>query len=433
MIEAIPQSFKTEQEVLATILISPETLPKLAAELTVDDFHNETHRSIWLTMLETQKRHETTDLLLISETAKATGLWEKMGGAGVLSQIMERVGISHHADRYVSILKDNTLQRRVLDASEDLRALALDADINRDNRLAQTDRICRGVFAGGAINGLTHARKGVEEHVDTVREAAESGGGIVGITSGISSLDRQMGGFRDGWQCLVMALPGVGKSAFAINNLALNCAKQGRAVAIFSLEMTRAQVMGRLIAAESGVPYHIQSRGQMDQNDTARYERGAAVVADLPIYVDEGEGLGVDALSARSRSLSYDVPDLGLIILDYIQLMDLESDRRKFNRTEEISQVTRTLKKLAKELGCVVVTLSQPTAEGARSERLTLAHAKGAQSIGADVDVAVIVNKNQAGDVLMDVAKFRHGPPFKVGRGEVKWNGAKMRFVDGDL
>jgi replicative DNA helicase len=230
-----------------------------------------------------------------------------------------------------------------------------------------------------------------------------------------------------------MAASGVGKSAFACSNLALEAAKAGKTVAIYSLEMTRAQVMGRMIAAESGVPYHIQTRGRMGTDDRQRYEQALPLVSDLPIFVDEGEGLTLDSLSSRTRALAYEQGGLGMVVLDYIQLMEADGNAKAWrsNRTEEIGKITRTLKRLAKELKCVVVTLSQPTAEGSRSGRdLTLADAKGAQSIGADVDMAIILNKRDDGAVRLDVAKFRHGPPFRLVNGEVRWNGARMRFED---
>ena len=246
-------------------------------------------------------------------------------------------------------------------------------------------------------------------------------------------MDDEIGGLLPGWHVLIMAASGGGKSAFACSNLALSAAKAGKTVAVYSLEMTRAQVMGRLIAAESGVPYHVQMRGRMSDHDRSRYEQALPLVCGLPLYVDEGEGLTLDSLSSRTRALAYEHGGLGMIVLDYIQLMEADTNSKAWrsNRTEEISKITRTLKRLAKELRCVVVTLSQPTAEGARSGRdLTLADAKGAQSIGADVDMAIIINKRDDGFVRLDVAKFRHGPPFKLNNGEVIWNGARMMFQD---
>ena len=433
MIDSIPYSFKAEQEVLATVLVSPECISRLACLLSEEDFHISQHKACWTSMVETQKRHGTADLVLIMQTAQDMGLWERLGGSRVLSELLDRVGFTSHMEQYADVLRGKTLQRRVLDASRELEDTARDDKISRDQRLAASDRVVRSIFTHASVGGLAHGKHGVEEHSEAVTYATGIGGGIVGIRSGIDSLDNQLGGLRDGWQVLVMAGAGMGKSAFAINNLALSCAREGRSVAIFSLEMTQGQVMGRLIAAESGVPYHVQCRGQMKERDEEEYGRALPLVAELPVFVDEGDGLGLDALSARARSLAYERGNLGLIVLDYIQLMEVDMSKRSFNRTEEIAAITRTLKRLAKELGCVVVTLSQPTAEGARSERLTLAHAKGAQAIGADVDVAILINKDKKGDVVLDVAKFRHGPPFALDSTEVRWNGARMQFMNGSF
>lgn len=427
-----PQSFESEQEVLATCLISPEHVPWLATQLEVTDFWVGQHQVLWALFTECQLKHGTVDLVLVSQLAKDTGRWESSGGPRVMSQVMDRAGLSTHSDRYVSILKDKALQRRVLDASYDLSIVARDDDLDADSRLAAVDAAIRGVFSGSAAQGLTAGEQGVREHAEIV-SAALDGTAPNGLRSGLWHLDEQIGGLMPGWHVLVMAASGVGKSAFACSNLALEAARQGKTVAIYSLEMTRAQVMGRMIAAESGVPYHIQTRGKMGDDDRSRYERALPAVGALPIYVDEGEGLTLDSLSSRTRALAYETGGLGMIVLDYIQLMEADGNGKAWrsNRTEEISKITRTLKRLAKELKCVVVTLSQPTAEGARSGRdLTLADAKGAQSIGADVDMAVILNKRDDGAVRLDVAKFRHGPPFRLVNGEVRWNGARMRFED---
>ena len=435
MNEQTPQSFEAEQEVLATCLIHPENMPWLSTQVQVADFWAGQHQVLWALFTECQEKHSTVDLVLLQQLAKDTGRWDACGGTRVIGEIMDRAGLSAHAGRYVSILKDKALQRRVLDAAYSLDTVARDDDLDADGRLAQVDAAIRHVFEGTAAQGLEHGGKGVREHHEIVAAAAD-GRAPNGLNTGLWHLDEQIGGLMPGWHVLVMAASGVGKSAFACSNLALEAAKQGRTVAIYSLEMTRAQVMGRMIAAESGVPYHVQTRGRMAEEDQRRYEMALPVVSGLPLYVDEGEGLTLDSLSSRTRALAYEKGGLGMIVLDYIQLMEADGNAKAWrsNRTEEISKITRTLKRLAKELKCVVVTLSQPTAEGARSGRdLSLADAKGAQSIGADVDMAVILNKRDDGAVRLDVAKFRHGPPFRLTNGEVRWNGARMRFEDSPI
>jgi|TARA_R100000458_G_scaffold12970_1_gene10802 replicative DNA helicase len=430
-----PQSFEAEQEVLATCLISPENMPWLSTQLLVTDFWVGQHQVLWSLFTECQEKHGTVDLVLLQQLAKDSGRWEPCGGTRVMAQIMDRAGLSAHADRYVAILKDKALQRRVLDAAYSLDVVARDDDLDADSRLASVDAAIRQVFEGTAAQGLRHGGTGVKEH-DAIVSAASDGRAPDGLKTGLWHMDEQIGGLMPGWHVLVMAASGVGKSAFACSNLALEAAKQGKTVAIYSLEMTRAQVMGRMIAAESGVPYHIQTRGRMSDEDRDRYAMALPAVCNLPLYIDEGEGLTLDSLSSRTRALAYEKGGLGMIVLDYIQLMEADGNAKAWrsNRTEEISKITRTLKKLAKELKCVVVTLSQPTAEGARSGRdLSLADAKGAQSIGADVDMAVILNKRDDGAVRLDVAKFRHGPPFRLTNGEIRWNGARMRFEDSPL
>ena len=433
MVDQLPHSFKAEQEVLAAVLIQPECLAELLPQLQQADFYVSQHQAVWVSMAECHDRHGRLDLVLLQQTAQDTGQWTAMGQTRVLSELLDRSGLTSHLPRYVQILQSKALQRRLVEAGRDMEDLGR-SDMDDDERIAQADSVVRQVYQSAPSNGLSHGRDGVDKHTELVTQALE-GTRPPGLKTGLWCLDTHVGGLQPGWHILVMAASGVGKSAFAINNLALQCARAGQPVAIFTLEMTNGQVMGRLVAAQSGVPFHVQTRGRMDDRDRERYEKAVPVVRQLPIYVDEGEGLTLSALSARTKALAYQTGGLGMVVLDYLQLMEVEQGpKRAFNRSEEIAQITRTLKRLAKELECVVVTLSQPTAEGARADRdLTLADAKGAQSIGADVDMALILNKNQGGAVKLNVAKFRHGPPAVFQNGAVKWNGARMVFEDNSL
>lgn len=428
---SIPAAVELETEVVATMMIHEHLIPVAQNLLSVRDFYSAKHRAIFEGLCTVYAQHQAADVALLQEHLQASGRWEVVGGFRTLSGLMDRIGTSANLERYARVIKERTLQRDMLSVAAEIQAHALDSgEITTEDRLRQVDALVRTLYQETGLTDMSEARQCAREHHEIV-ERARDHHGLVGHTTGLRSLDNCTGGLMPGWQVLVMAAAGVGKSALAINNLALSVARTGEPVAIFSLEMTRAEVIGRMIAAIGGVPYHVQTRGQMSEEDEASYVSAMGYVEQLPVWVDEGDMMTIEQLGIRARALQHRVGrPLGLIVVDYLQL--LESGKKHGNRTEELATMSRSLKRLAKELGCPVVTLSQPTAEGARSDRpLRLSDARGSQSIGADVDLALLLNRNaEQGTIKLEGGKFRHGPTFAITEDELRWRGDLMMFVD---
>lgn len=428
---SIPSAVDLEQEVVATMLIHEHLIPVAQNLLRVRDFYSTKHRAIFEALCAVYTQHQAADVALLQEHLQASSRWEIVGGFRTLSALMDRVGTSSNLERYAQVIKARTLQRDMLAVAAEIQAQALEAsDITTEDRLRQVDSLVRTLYQETGITEMAEARQCVREHHEIVQRAKDHSG-VVGHSTGLAALDAATGGLMPGWQVLVMAAAGVGKSALAINNLALSVARSGEPVAIFSLEMTRAEVIGRMIAAVAGVPYHKQTRGEMSPDDEAKYLSSIGYVEQLPVWVDEGDMMTIEQLGIRARALQHSLGrPLGLIVVDYLQL--LESGKKHGNRTEELSTMSRSLKRLAKELGVPVVTLSQPTAEGARSDRpLRLSDARGSQSIGADVDLALLLNRNaEQGTIRLEGGKFRHGPTFAITEDYLRWRGDFMMFMD---
>jgi len=437
-----PHSPEVELEVVAAMLVHDQAVPWAATLLQAGDFYLARYRVVFEALLAVHDEHQLEDVVLVTERLKEAGQWDVMGGHRGLSKILERHGYTQHLESYAAVLKAKALQRRLIDAAGDIGWIGQQDDLADEDRLQQLDQVVRSVYDEAGVSHMADAKLCISEHMAIVTEAHERDG-LVGVTTGLRRLDEETGGLRPGWQVLILAGTGVGKSAMAINNLALSALRAGETVAIFALEMTRHEVIGRMVSACSGVPYHIQVRGQLDKDldkgdptpDRIKYEEGVRAVEQLDVHVDEGDMLTLEQLCIRSRALAHRRGrPLGMIVVDYIQL--LECSAKTGSRTEELSKISRGLKRLAKELKTVVVTLSQPTAEGQRASKsgdrdLTLSDAKGSQSIGADVDLALLLNRNtDSGTIRLEAGKFRHGPSFYLTEDDLRWHGGRMAFLD---
>ena len=258
------------------------------------------------------------------------------------------------------------------------------------------------------------------------------------MTTGLRSLDEHLGGgLKPGWQVVILSAAGHGKSALAVNNMALSAAKAGHPVLICSLEMQPGEVYGRMIAAESGVPVHIHDRPGLTGDEFTRFFHGANVVKPLPIKVIDSRYGSVGEIRRVARQMRAEHGRLGLVIVDYLQLMK-SSARKDATAEEDIATNSKGLKHLAVELDCTTVVLSQPTLAAKRDQkRPKVLHAKGSGSIEDDCDLALVpwlphkVSSDASrGAAELGMDKFRHGPQQDLTVTDIRWNGQHMRFED---
>lgn len=434
-----PHSADVEQEVLAAVLVNDDAVPFAASMLTPEDFYLIRHRVVYEAAVAVFKEHGAVDLVLLEERLKVAGKLEAAGGLAGVARLLDRKGYSQHLERYAEVLKAKTLQRRLIDIGAEVELLAREDDLTSTERLQRVDHMVRGLYNDADTGGLEHVSQAVERHRRMVARAEDSGG-VVGLRTGIHALDDKIGGLRPGWMVMVMAPTAGGKTAFSLNNLCYEVLKAGGSAMMFAVEMEEDQVAGRLISRYTGISYERQTQGNMTAEDRADFDEACDLVSGVDLYIDEDSTISIDQLCMRARARAHKMgksPDL--IVVDYIQLLIQERAGGRVTEASELAHISRSLKRLANSLKTVVVSVTQPTQSAQRAanngERyLTVADAKGAQALSADVDLALMINKRDddtadgGHHIRIEAGKFRHGPTFYITERDVRWHGETMSY-----
>ena len=432
----LPQAPSVEAEVLACLLIDPSKTPQASSKLSADDFHQDDYRLVWRGLLEAYSRHSSYDEVILEEVLRDQGTWGRVGGHHLV-HLLNRSGTNGMLDHYVDRLLEISARRRMHDAADQIGAIACDGELSPSDAIKEAEAVVGRLREKG--EGLTEGDDAGPVACDYMRmvHAIQNGEQQPPrISTGLYPLDKALGGgFRPGWLVLVMSLNGHGKTALAVNGFAWAVAQQGRPALVVSLEMPAEQIIGRLIAAESGFPVPMHDRQGLTESQLVAMTHGAQKVSASSIRIVGHECATIDAIRQAARSYKAQKGDLGIIVVDYIQLM--RSSVPGQNRVEGLEQISRGLKELAMELDCVVVSLSQPTMAAKRtSSRPTIRDSKGSGAIDDDADLGLVPwllhNVSESAnpwEAQIGMDKFRHGPRRNLYEGDIEWDGSRTRFI----
>ena len=381
-------------------------------------------------------KHQTFDEVILNEVMFDQGTWGRVGG-GELVRLLDRSGTTSNLVSYIDRLVEMSARRRMFSASEQMGCIAVDGNLSPGEAIAEAEALVGRLRESGEnLEDGDDAAGGVKDYMEMVHAIQRGEKEPPRISTGLYPLDKALGGgFRPGWLVLVMSLNGHGKTALAVNGFAWAVAQQGRPALIVSLEMPAEQLVGRLIAAESGIPVQVHDQKGLNEDHLVALTHAAQKVSTSPIRVVGHQAATIDAVRQAARSYKAQKGDLGIIVVDYIQLM--RSQGRTSNRTEELERISRGLKELAMELDCVVVSISQPTMAAKRTkERPTIRDSKGSGAIDDDADLGLVpwllhnVDENAnpwEAEIGMD--KFRHGPRRNLYASDIEWDGSRTRFI----
>lgn len=413
-----PTSPEAEQSVLGAILLRPEVMDQLADLLGPEDFYREAHGRIYRAMMDLYQRNEPVDLVTVTALLKERGQLEGVGGPVFLASLSEQVGFATNAAHYGRLVHDKAVLRRLLACSQEIAAECLapvedvgeflDAAEQRVFQVAEA-KIRPGFDALGAL---------VEKEIHTLeaiwhREA----GRITGVPSGFIDLDNKTAGFQRGDLIIIAARPSMGKTALALN-IAYHAAYQAQVpVAFFSLEMSKEQLVRRLLSSVGEVDANNLRRAFLSNQEWANLQTAAGYLLDCPIYIDDTPASTVLEIRAKARRLKAE-GKLGLLIIDYLQLMRGRGEAP--SREQEISEISRSLKALAKELSVPVVALSQLSREPEKREkkRPQLSDLRESGAIEQDADVVMFIYRDELyrpdspdkGTAEVIIGKQRNGP-----------------------
>lgn len=411
----LPYSIEAEQTVLGALLLSSDQLPTAIAHLKPESFYREQHRELYSIILRMFSSNEPLDIVTVVNEAVSAGVFETAAMARTyLKGIVENVPTVANFESYCKIVEDKYLLRSLMIASQEIIEAASEGGESAQNLLDLAEQKIYEIRQGREIAGLTRLSEIIVTAYDKIQKlSGDDKEQYQGLRSGYSLLDTYISGLNKSDMIVIAGRPGSGKTTFAVN-IAANVAKRNNAdIAIFSLEMSKEQLASRMLSAEALVPNTSLSSGMISSDEWIKLAEAADALSRMPIYIDDTAGITVPQIKAKLRRMK----NLGLVVIDYLQLMESPSFHN--NRVNEVSEITRQVKLMAKELNVPIILLSQlnRSVESRQDHRPMPSDLRESGSIEQDADIILFIyreamydkqNPNQSAAECI-VAKNRHG------------------------
>lgn len=419
-----PQNTEAEASLLGAVLIDSDAIVKVADILQPEDFYDERHARIYEAVMKLYEKHSPIDVLTLSDQLKDNGMLEMVGGASYLTELTNFVPTATHADRYAEIIAQKSMRRRLIKASQSIAELGYDETQSLQDLIETAETQLFQVSDNHIKQDIYSIENILSESFDRLDELHKDKGKLRGVPTGYKDLDNMLAGLQRSDLFVLAARPSMGKTAFVLN-LAHNVAvKAEQPVLVFSLEMGKEQLVDRMLARESGVDAWALRTGNLTDNDFEKISHAMGTLSEAQIYIDDTPGITVSDLRTKARREAHQHP-LGLIIVDYLQLMSggsrFSSDS---NRVQEISEISRGLKGVARELNVPLIALSQlsRSVESRSPQIPQLADLRESGSIEQDADVVAFLyredyyNPESERKNIMDIfiKKHRNGPTGQV-------------------
>lgn len=429
-----PHSVESEQSILGSILLDKDTIITVAETITPTDFYKDAHRIIYESMMALNNKNEPIDMVTLTDELRKRGYLDDIGGVTYLTSLSTIVPTTSNVKYYADIVKEKSVLRQLIKASNDIINLGYGSGESAENVLDFAEKKIFDISQERTNDDFKPINQVLMDTYDMIESIYSNKSDVIGVTTGFKDLNKKINGLQRTDLILVAARPAMGKTAFALN-LVQNAAIKGNAsVAVFSLEMSKEQLAQRMIAAQSNVELKKMKTGTLNDADWPRIISAMAVMSDAKIFIDDTPGIKINELRSKCRKLKME-QGLDLVMIDYLQLM--ESDSKNESRQQEISKISRSLKILAKELDCPVVALSQLSRapEQRADHRPVLSDLRESGAIEQDADIVMFLyrdeyyhsdsEKKDLAEII--IAKNRHG---ETGSVELVWMGSIQRFGD---
>lgn len=427
-----PQNIEAEEAVIGSMLIEQNAVISALEILKPEDFYKENHRIIFRQIAEMADKLEAVDLVTLAENLKNAGHLEKIGGAAELARLANFVPTAANVEYYARIVAEKSVLRRLIAASTEIAASAYDSQYEVDEILDKAEETIFQISQGRTTQGYVHLKDVLVETMEKLEYLASHQGNVVGLSSGFSDLDSITSGFQPSDLIILAARPSVGKTSLGLN-IARNIAiREDCSVAVFSLEMSREQVAQRLLCSESAINSQKLRNGFLSDDEWRRLSIGLGRLGEAKIFIDDTPGISVMELRAKARRIKAE-HGLGLVVVDYLQLM---RTRKQENRQQEISEISRSLKSLARELDVPIIAMSQLSraVEQRQDRRPVLSDLRESGAIEQDADVVMFLytepELEQNNLIELIVAKQRNGP---TGNLKLFFSREICRFGDVDV
>lgn len=432
-----PQNLDAEKSLLGSVLIDEETLADITEHVTMKDFYDKRHAIIYDAMMRLYEKRKPVDLLTLTDELKRKSQLDEIGGSAFLTELTNYVPTSAHAESYAEIVSQKAVRRRLIKASGEISEMGFDEGSTTQELLQQAEAELFSVSDQSLKQDLVSIESILTESFDRMEELHRNKGQLRGIRTGYRDLDNMTAGLQRSDLIILAARPAMGKTTL-VTNLAYNVATIAKQpVLFFSLEMSKEQLVDRMLADASGVDAWNIRTGNLSDQDFSKLSDAMGEMAEAPIFIDDTPGVSVLEMRTKARRAAHEQP-LGLIIVDYLQLMQ-GSGRSDGNRVQEVSEISRGLKLLARELNVPVIALSQlsRSVESRSPQIPQLADLRESGSIEQDADIVMFIyreayyNPDTDRENITDlfIAKHRNGPTGKI---ELYFHPERLRFMSLD-
>lgn len=423
-----PQNLEAEQSILGALLIDKDAIVKIAGFLKPDHFYKPVHGEIFSAILALYEKRQPVDLVTLTDELKSMQKYDFVGGAGYLTTLVNIVPTSAHIEHYSQIVKDRATKRKLISGAAKITEWAFEEDREVKDLLDESERELFSISQEHVTRNFLPIKDALAESFDRLEEMHKKKGGLRGVSTGFRDLDNVLSGLQESNLVILASRPSMGKTTLAMNIAQHASTKEKVSVGIFSLEMSKEQLVDLMLSSEANVDAWRLTTGNLTEEDFSRLSDAMGELAESNLYVDDTPGISIMEMRTKARRLQLE-KGLDLLVVDYLQLV--RSPRDLDNRVAEVSEISQSLKNLARELKIPVLALSQLSRAveirgGNKPPQLSDLRESGA--IEQDADVVMFLyreDQESKDDIKLIVAKHRSGP---LGEVDLKFKGERRRF-----
>ena len=389
----LPHDLVAEQSVLGAVFISPETMASLADELVPDDFYKPANKIVFKTMLSLLEKGEPIDATTMVSALTNQGDISNIGGINYVVELVNSTPTSKNVEHYAKLVKEKATLRKVIADLSDSLSSAYQGDVSIGDIITKTEKSLLDISNQNTGTGFRNVADILDTHMQIVETRSQTDGFVTGLSTGFIGLDKITTGLHEGNLIIIAARPAMGKTALALNIAKHVATMERKPAVIFSLEMGAEELIERMVASEGMVPaYHLKT-GNLSTDEWKRLVHAQSNLYDVPIFVDDTAGIRISEIRSKARKLSQEMGGLGIIIIDYLQLI---TGSKRENRQQIVSEISRELKILAKDLRVPVIALSQlsRSVEQRQDKRPMLSDLRESGSIEQDADIVAFLYRD---------------------------------------
>lgn len=426
-----PHSQEAEESVLGAMFIDKDAVIAVAEFLLPDDFYDERLKEIYRACIDLYEERIPIDVLTVAERLKKRKVLKEVGSSSFLADLANKVPTAAHVEHYGRIVKDTATKRSLLSVASRLVDVSMDEGLGAGEVMDKAESEIFSLSQKSLKKAFTSVRDTLAESFDRLDELHKSGGGIRGVPTGFKDLDDALAGLQQSNLLILAARPGVGKTTLAMNIAQYVSVELKRPVGFFSLEMSREELVDRLLVAQADIDAWRLKTGKLSEDDFTKLSEAMGVLAEAPLFIDDTPALSVTEMRTKARRLQVE-RGLDFLVVDYLQLA---RSRNLENRVQEVSEISQGMKNLARELKIPVIVISQLSraVETRGGKKPQLADLRESGSIEQDADVVMFLwreDDENTENIMLDIAKHRNGPLRSI---PLHFKGDRIRFFSRDI